>query len=72
MNELYNNPERKTRSRRRWVYLIAAMIILCVLMAMPGAKTARLELVIARDNPIEVVLTPPKDEIAQLEFHHLH
>lgn len=61
MNELYNNQERKPRSRRRWIYLVAAMIILCVLMAMPGAKTARLELVIARDNPIEVVLTPPKD-----------
>ena len=61
MNELYNNSDRKPRSRRRWIYLIAAMIILCVLMAMPGAKTARLEMVIARDNPIEVVLTPPKD-----------
>ena len=61
MNELYNSTEKKHSSRRRWIYLTAAMIVLCVLMAMPGAKTARLEMVIARDNPIEVVLTPPKD-----------
>ena len=30
-------------------------------MIMPGAKTARLSLVMAHDNPAEMVLTPPKD-----------
>ena len=38
-------------------------------MMMPGAKTARLSLVIARDNPAEMVLTPPKD--CKLELVYL-
>ena len=61
MNELYGDNNAKPRSKRRWIYLLAALIILCVLMAMPGAATAQLEMVIDKDNPIEVVLTPPKD-----------
>ena len=61
MNELYNSQTNNRRSRRRWIYIIATLIILGVLMMMPGAKTARLSLVIAHDNPAEMVLTPPKD-----------
>ena len=61
MNELYSSNPNRYRSRRRWIYIFAAMIILCVLMIMPGAKTARLSLVMAHDNPAEMVLTPPKD-----------
>ena len=61
MNELYNSGNLPHRSRRRWVYIIATLIILGFLMMMPGAKTARLSLVIAHDNPAEMVLTPPKD-----------
>ena len=61
MNELYSSNNNQFRSRRRWIYIISALIILCVLMLLPGAATARLSLVIASENPAEVVLTPPKD-----------
>ncbi len=61
MNELYGNNDQRPRSRRRWIYMVSALIILCVLMLLPGAATARLSLVIANENPAEVVMTPPKD-----------
>lgn len=61
MNELYGNINARPRSGRRWIYMISALIILCVLMLLPGAQTARLSFVISHENPAEVVLTPPKD-----------
>ena len=69
MNELYSSGNQPHRSRRRWVYILATLIILGFLMMMPGAKTARLSLVIAHENPAEMVLTPPKD--CKLEMVYL-
>ena len=61
MNELYGNNTDKPRSKRRWIYMLAAMIILLCLMAMPGAQTARLSLLIDKNNPPEMILNIPKD-----------
>ena len=61
MNELYTNSEKSPRSRRRWIYLIAAMIVLACFLALGKLQTVRLSLIVAQDNPAEMVLQIPSD-----------
>ncbi|MBE6367346.1 MAG: hypothetical protein E7052_05485 [Lentisphaerae bacterium] len=62
MNELYGNPEKTKRgSKRRWIYLTAAMVVLAVLLLLPKAKTVRFSLVVHPGNPVEMVLNLPED-----------